>query len=338
MNTPLRFIISLFGDRHVNMLLPLLFSVETSTPGASVSVYWEDINSETILLLRRAFPGVEWIKTSYDFSRDVARRIASKTLVLEQAAAEKAGDRGWLAFLDADMLVVKDVRPFLEGISADAVLTHRLAPFPINSGVVVARAGEKAKRFLSVWREKTFDIVNTPHLYAQANNGRLPYGAADQMALHMLLDYRTERVDYKLMLGDLELTIKMVPCDDLNETYSRPISARTRIIHYKGGWRYILFEGVPFTKNRPMADSWEMYRYYHRNFRSAVDALNARTGNRFTVSDFGLFVPPYVERGTDQANPLAYELFRLRWHGRNFLPRARRYLMNRSPMVKRMLS
>lgn len=340
MKTPLRFIISLFGDRHVGMLLPLLYSIQKSNTNAAISVYWEDISSDTVKLMQIAFPAIDWVKTDFNFSTDITKRISSKMLVWNQAAQEKcATENGWLLFLDADMLVRKDISSFLEPIRSEAIITHRDGPFPINSGVVIFRTGEKSAQFFQAWLDKTLEILSDPGLYAQANNKRLPYGGADQMALHLLLHYKLDqrRYQYTLPTGQ-SLDFETQPCENLNETYSVPITERTRIIHYKGGWRSILFENGPFTKNRPKKTSWEMFAYYHEIYQKAINFLNQQTGSQFEPTDFGLTVPVYLDSKTGQEKFGLYPLFWLTWQIKNFFPRLKRYLADRIPGTRKILS
>lgn len=331
MKTPLRFIISLFGDRHVGMLLPLLYSIQKSNPNAATSVYWEDISPDTVKLMQAAFPAIDWVKTDFNFSTDITKRISSKMLVWNQAAQEKcATDDGWLLFLDADMLVRKDISSFLEPIRSEAIITYRHGSFPINSGVVIFRTGEKSAQFFQAWLDKTLEILSDPGLYAQANNKRLPYGGADQMALHLLLHYKLDQRHYQYTLPTGQsLDFETQPCEDLNETYSVSITERTRIIHYKGGWRSILFEGGPFTKNRSKKDSWDMFVYYHRIYREALAFFNEKTGLRSQPGRFGLTTPWYFNPDTGEERFGLYQLHWLAWQIRNFFPRLKRYLADR---------
>lgn len=336
MKTPLRFIISLFGDRHVGMLLPLLYSIQKSNPNAAISVYWEDISPDTVKLMQIAFPAIDWVKTNFNFSTDITKRISSKMLVWNKAAQEKyIADGGWLLFLDADMLARKDILSFLEPIRSEAILTYRDGQFPLNSGVVVFRSGKKSAEFFQIWLDKTLEILASPDLYAQANNKHLPYGGADQMALHLLLEYKLDQRHYRYTLPTGQfLDLETQPCEDLNETYSAPITERTRIIHYKGGWRSILFEDAPFTKNRPKKTSWEMFTYYHLIYQEAINFLNRQTGSRFKTTDFGLIVPFYFDPKTGQEKPGLYPLFWLTWQIKNFFPRLKRYLADRTPQIR----
>lgn len=319
MKAPLRFIIALFGNRHVGMLLPLLYSIEQSNPEATVSLYWEDIDSRILSQLQTTFPQLECIQTHFNFSDDITKRISSKTLVWEQAARDKRHETGWLLFIDADMLVIRDIGSFLERFHSDAVFTERNGQFPINSGVIAAKASEKTAEFFTAWLKKTGEILRTPELYAQANNKNLAYGGADQMAIHQLLGYAgydPKRATYDIGLSKGRFLFSPAECADLNETYSVPVTEHTRIIHYKGGWRFILFERGHFTKNRPKEASWELYLLYIRYFQQALLKINTTIGTRYTVSDFGFSIPFYLNPSTLRERPGLYPIFFIRaWIG-----------------------
>lgn len=311
------------------MLLPLLASIEKNNPNAITHIYWEDIDVEIIETLQKTFTRTQWSKTSFNFSNDVTKRISSKTLVWELAAQENQNLDEWLVFLDADTLVIQEILPYLQAQQATAIFTHRDSSFPINSGVVAFVSGPKTATFFTLWQKETMRILSDPSLFAQANNRALPFGGADQMALHVLLGYQRGVSKYPELLEKYGLEIKMVPCDDLNETASVPLSSKTRIIHYKGGWRSILFENGPFTKNRPKPDSWEMYLLYIKTFKEAVATVNARLGQKNTLADFGFKLPFYVNTETGQEKRGFYVLYTLHWQIKHFIPRVLLYLKER---------
>lgn len=312
MSTPIRFIIALFGNRHVGMLLPLLHSIEQSNPSATISLYWEDIDTLIISDFQRAFSQLECIQTHFNFSNDVTKRVSSKTLVWEQAAREKQNESDWLLFLDADMLVIREVGSLLNNFESDGIFTEREGRFPINSGVIAVRASKKTADFFSAWLQKTTEILQTPELYAQANNKNLAYGGADQMALHLLLHYTgydPKHGVYDIALPNETFHLAPVECAHLNETYSVPITEHTRIIHYKGGWRSILFENSTFTKNRPKKESWEMFILYIQYFKEAVRQLNSQIGTAYTMKDFGFSIPFYLNPASLNERAGFYMLF-----------------------------
>jgi hypothetical protein len=310
------------------MLIPLLFSIERSHPEALISVYWEDIPESTKSLIQKAYPKAEYIDTHFDFTTDIAKRISSKTLVWELAAKDKQDEAGWLFFMDTDMLVLKDIRPLLETISGDILYTYRQGQFWINSGILACRKHPEMAHFFTQWREKTQAILNDPILFAQANDKKLHYGGADQMSLQQLLNYSIEKNNYTLPTTTLPLQFTGVNCEYLNETYSRPVTEKTHVIHYKGGWRDILFFGGNFTPNRSKEDSWEMYMLYLRTFQEAVDSLNKKLGTQYSCQDFGLAIPWYLNQYFQEI-PYRYPIYVLWKKVSTFFPRLLKYLKER---------
>ncbi len=144
------------------------------------------------------------------------------------------------------------------------------------------------------------------------------------MALHTLLNYKRQVSRYPEASKKFDLQIQMVPCDELNETFSVPINKKTRIIHYKGGWRSILFEEGPFTKNRTKMDSWEMYIFYIKSFKKALEKINTRLSKNYSLKEFGFTIPFYIDKKTYSENPVLYFLYKLRWQVKNFFPRLKR--------------
>lgn len=324
----LHFITSVFGDRHVNMLIPLLFSIERSHSDIAISVYWEDIDESRKALIQKVYPKVEFIDTHFDFTTDITKRISSKTLVWELAAHDKQNEDGWLFFMDTDMLVLQDIRPFLEKIDSDIVYTFRQGQFWINSGVLACRKHSERAPFFTQWREKTQAILNDPTLFAQANDKKLHYGGADQMSLQQLLNYSIEKNSYTLPTAALPLQFTGVDCEYLNETYSRPVTEKTHVIHYKGGWRDILFFGGNFTPNRSKQESWEMYILYLRTFQEAVAALNKKLGTPYSCQDFGLVIPWYLDRNLQEI-PYRYPVYVLWKNISTFFPRLKKYIVEK---------
>ncbi len=325
----IRFITSVFGDRHVNMLIPLLYSIEQTNPEAAVSVYWEDTGEEAKELIQKNFPRVEFVETHFDFTQDITKRISSKTLVWELAAHDKRNESGWILFMDADMLVTQVIEPFLSDIDADMVFTYREGQFWINSGILACRNHPETASFFTLWRKKTQEILDDPKLFSQANDKALHYGGADQMSLQQILGYSLEKNDYLVPMHIAPLLFHGVHCEHLNETYSAPVTEKTHVIHYKGGWRDILFFGGNFTVNRPKNESWEMYILYLETFKKAVDEMNEKLHTRYTSEDFGLVIPWYLDKASFKEKAGYYRFYVVAKNIQTFFPRLKKYLSER---------
>lgn len=320
----IRFITTTFGNRHVNMLLPLLFSIQKHCPDANASIYWEDILDETKQIIKSAFPNFDYIDTSFDFSTDITKRISSKTIIWEYAAKQQIPTEEWLLFIDADTLVTRDPLPLLNSINTDIIITHRNeSPFLINTGVMACKGKQSASDFFSEWQKETTHILETPELFSQANDKKLPYGGADQMSLQKLIHYSKEQDTFSFN----DLTVRAIHCKFLNETYSTSVTKDTHIIHYKGGWRDIIFFGSPFTKNRPLKLSWEMYTLYIETFRESIQHMNSKLGTSFYLHDWGVDIPFYINTKTlTIKSPLHYEAYGAYYLAKTFFPRLKKYL------------
>lgn len=299
-----RFIISIFGNHSFGMLAPLLYSIKETNPQASASIFWEEIDIEKISLIKKAFSEFEFIETDFKFSKDIIKRISSKTLAWEYASRIKPDET--LIFVDADTLIIKNLSPIIEKCVFDIIFTKKNELYPINTGVMICKNDKKTRIFFELWRNKTMSILNDKTLFAQSGSRDFPYGGADQMALYKILDFDIKKENYSVKIGTEIINAKSMPCFVLNETNSTKIAGDTHIIHYKGGWQPILIDGFCFTENRTKKDSWEMYIHYLKTFLKTVDYINKKTISNFKSNFFGIKVPFYLNRKTWKENKILY--------------------------------
>jgi len=299
-----RFIISLYGNRQQGMLLPLLFSITKTNPEAGITLFWEEIDENLIALMQKCFPKAEFVKTNFNFGDNIAKRISSKTVMWEYAIRKKPDE--YLAFIDADVLLIRNVASFFEKIDADIILTvDNENKYPLNTGVILCHSVAPVQSFFSAWKKETQNIFEIPTLYEMANNKALAYGGTDQMAIQRLIDFEKEKNSYLYN----NIKISSIPRHQMNETNSVPITPDIHIIHYKGGWNGILFQGKNFTPNRPKSESWEMYIFYLRNYADSINYLNKKTDSNFLPEDFGLVIPFYLNRNNFKENKWLYPLY-----------------------------
>jgi len=289
------------------MLASLLFSIKETNPQASASIFWEEMDNKNLSLLKKSFPEFEFIETHFEFSNDIIRRISSKTLVWEYASRLKMNET--LVFIDVDILVVKNISHIISQNDFDIIFTKKNELYPINTGMMICKNNESTHAYFELWKDKTKNILNDAVLFAQAGSRDFPYGGADQMALHKILDFDIEKENYSLKIGAGIINVKAMPCSVLNETNSTTITEKTHIIHYKGGWQPILIDGYCFTKNRKKKDSWEMYVYYLKTFLRAVSFINEKNSCNLDRSFFGIRIPFYLNEATWQENKFLYFLY-----------------------------
>ncbi len=301
------------------MLLNHLHSIDQSNPDAGVTIYWQDVPRSRLEALRATFPRFDFVPMDFDFASDSRVRIANKVLAWSRAADEHAGEER-LCFADADTLVRRDIGHFFEDFAVDVIFTHNPTPenrdrAPVNTGVILARGGTAASAFFQRWKSETLHILDSPKLFAQANDHALPFASPDQMAMHRLLGYRPDVTRYEVEAGGERVQVAAAPCQQLNEMNSRPLDDDIHVVHFKGGWQHILLDGRPFSRWRPRQLSWEMFNAFLNSFLTALARLNAAAGTRFLPRDFGVVVPWHFSPD-GKFRPLFYALWRLREMGK----------------------
>lgn len=295
----MRFIVALYGARHLGMLLAHLHSIEQTHPQAVITVYWQDLPATLFAAVRAAFPRVDFLETALRFDRDPLQRISSKVRCWQRASEEHAGP---LVFADCDTLVRGELGSFFGKSEADIVFTTKPEErVPLNTGVLLVTANTATRTFFRRWLEETEHILQTPELFAQANDRTQPYGGTDQMSWMRLLDYDRTRETYAVTLADQTVRLRAEPCAILNETNSRllsdPPGRAIRVIHYKAGWQRILLDGRPFSAGRPRRTSWEMLTFFLETFAAALARLNTVNRSAYTPGDFGIAWPWYFRAG-----------------------------------------
>lgn len=290
------------------MLLAHLHAIRRTHPEAGIEVYHQDLPARQFEALLRAYPEVSWIETHFDFTNDRIQRISSKTLAWESAIARQP-DGETVCLLDVDTLVIKDLRLFFQDPECDVLFTFKTGGFVLNTGVLLCRINAATRAFFERWRMETIAILRDPERYRKANDPKLPYGAADQMALHEMLAYTEDQTRYELKLGNQPVRLHGEPCEVLNETRSCPIAAQTHIIHFKGGWQPILIEGRSFSQNRPKTECWEMYLLYLDTFEEALRVLNTRLQAQWVAKEWNITVPAYVRENSGARQQLRYTWF-----------------------------
>jgi hypothetical protein len=314
----MRFIVASYGTKHLGMLLTHLDSIVRSHPAAGAAIYWQDIPAPVIDAIRVTFPRFDFMRTEIDFQGDWIKRISSKVMAWRRAADDHAGEER-LCFADVDTLILRDLAPFFARTEADIVFTFKPERTPLNTGVMLARGGSAARAFFHEWEQRTNHILETPALYAQANDFSLGYGGTDQMSFFQMIGYESNRTDYELALAGERVRLHGEPCAQLNETNSRPLSEDISVVHYKAGWQSILLKGRPFTKNRPRVQGWEMFVLYLRRFQEVLAQLNTTAGTRFAARDFGIVIPSYCDPATGHFDAARYAVWCAREAGKSAL-------------------
>ncbi len=304
----MKFVVATYGRKHAGMLLAHLHSIRSSHPQAGVEVYHQDIPSDLLEAIMKAHPEVKWTATQFDFASDKILRISSKTLAWDYAMHQQPQGET-VCLLDVDTLVRKDLQPFFSEPDCDVIFTYKSGGFVLNTGVLLCRINPRTLAFFEAWRKETIAILHDPERFRQANDPKLPYGAADQMALNQMIGYKEGETQYERRLADQLVKLRAEPCEVLNETRSCPLSETKHILHYKGGWQPILLDGHRFSHHRPKAVSWEMYLFYLDTFRASLRRLNGELKTDWQARDFHIQIPAYVEERNPVRQRISYFLF-----------------------------
>jgi hypothetical protein len=301
------FITSGYGEKYIGLLLTNIYSIQKSNPDSSITVYWQDMPIKLISCIQKAFPLVHFVKTDFDLIGE-RNQIISMKVNIWRLALEVSQSQN-VCMLDCDTLVLRDIQHFFH-FPFHIAFTVKKEKWPINTGVMLIRNKPQSRILFEMWLEHTIKIVNDEQLMRQAISSEFPYGGADQMALHRILDYDTARDSYEIRTLEGTLTLVALPCSILNETNSRPVTEEMHILHYKGGWRDVLLKGRDFPRYRPKNASMEMYTLFIRTFLEAMEHVKAINGHAFTYADANIKIPFYLDRKTLQESKLKYLLFR----------------------------
>ena len=212
------YVIGIFGSKYDGMLLTLLYSLNKNIQDLNCFVFYQD-NSSLFDEIKKAFTKVEFIKTSFNFSKNHNLRISSKTLLwskaLEWLCQHKISVYNYTIFLDVDTIVLNNPLISLNSLNvldADIIITVKDNEiWPINTGVIITKISHRTSCFFKLWKTSTFDLFKNADSIHQANSLDYPYGGIDQMSMYKIIQYlRNEDIFYTNQCDGL--TIKKVLC------------------------------------------------------------------------------------------------------------------------------
>lgn len=154
-----------------------------------------------------------------------------------------------LCLMDADCMVLRDLRP-IENLDFDFAYTLRSpSRLPFNAGVVFARMGTKAGAFLRAWRDVNRRMILEPKFHQL---WRARYGGINQAALGFVLENG--------LAEKLGVKLATVPCREWNcedSSWSQFDPAVTRVVHIKSSLRRSIFSlGASRLDLRPLVRIW----------------------------------------------------------------------------------
>jgi hypothetical protein len=288
------FATAVYGADYARFLAPHLLCVSEAHPEARICVLWRDVPEREIEPLRRAFPQAEFRELDEPIEGDLHQRIGRKLRAWTALCELHPADR--IVLLDCDALVARPIHRFFDD-DADVVFTWKDEPFVLNTGVMIFRSGETAVPFFREWTQRCEAIVADPPALRRAC---AQSGAADQHSLREMIGFANYDGRFDRDIAGRKTALRGVPCRLLNETNSVPISDDTHVIHYKAGWRPILFEGARERPGRPAELCGPMLDFF-RNATARAERHVARAAVASACSAaaerFGGAIAPYEERG-----------------------------------------
>ena len=252
----LAFAAASYGRKQLLFLAPHVHSVALSHPDATELLLWQDLPTREVAYLSRAYPKAEFTRLDMPPGGTVDQRISRKMVAWEMACQRLADQP--ICFIDTDTLVLRPITPFLDE-PFDFAFTWKDHVWPLNSGVILVRTGSKALPFFREWATRTTPIVADRALMAQAKERS---GGGTQHSLRSLIGYVNYDRTYERAIAGQTYVLRGLPCHQLNEIRSVPITDETYIVHYKGGWHPILLEGGPYSRHRPEETSAQMHRLW----------------------------------------------------------------------------
>ena len=183
------------------------------------------------------FPEVEFVETNTHISEGSSDKKISQNQKLWVEALRHTSHET-VCIMDCDTIVLKPIDDI--NFTADITFTIRDGVWPINSGVVVVKKSERTIKFMEEWERESTKITNDEELLRIATTKAEPYGGGSQMALHQMIKYKKGKNNYRHICK-----LQAMPCDVLNHCEDKPLTANTRIVHYKGHLQSVLLRAHP---------------------------------------------------------------------------------------------
>ncbi len=208
-----------------------------------------------------------------------------------------------IILMDADTLILKDIRPAFDRCNADIILTEKPGMRPrINAGVVFVRCNEGTLGFFRHWLELDAALFDDPALRREAE--ALHFGQ-NQASLALMM---RDNPDYADMIGYLH-------CQEWNceNVMWKHFDANTRVLHVKNGLRHTVLNRKHDRRlyREPTAEqlvtAWNMYAPAgHTYFPDAViaDAVGRTRGVNREDKKTGEGIDYYIDhRGKKRRMP-----------------------------------
>jgi len=299
----MQFVTTVYGEKHASLLFPCIYSILKANNNYKVLVLYQDVQKKIINSIKFRYKGrVKFVEVDFDLSGG-KYQVISKKMIFWNEAIDYIED-GNICFIDSDTVMLKPIDKIVETIDADIIFTVKNERIPINTGVVIIKSKNKAKKFLKVWKDATIKIIENPNLLNKSLDKTLPYGGCDQMSLYELINYEREKIDYKLFIDGLSIKLKAYSCRILNHTMRGEDLTKTKILHFKTPWQDRIFTGKKLRSN-------EIYKYklYFKYLKLAIDDVNKCDVNMISQDDLGIESVNTIKLFLLKYIPITYYLY-----------------------------
>ena len=230
--TNMHYITTIYGDHLTGFIVPMLYSIRGK---GTASVYYTDWPHAKEV--KDMFPEVEFVETNTHISEGSSDKKISQSQKLWVEALRHTSHET-VCIMDCDTIVLKPIDDI--DFTADITFTIRDGVWPINSGVVVVKKSQRTIKFMEEWERESTKITNDEELLRIATTKAEPYGGGSQMAFHQMIKYKKGKNNYRHICK-----LQAMPCDVLNHCEDKPLTANTRIVHYKGHLQSVLLRAHP---------------------------------------------------------------------------------------------
>lgn len=241
------------------------------------------MDTEKINVLKAFFNDVCFVKTEFDFSKNEACRVSSKTLVIDYALQNLPFEQGEkICIMDVDTIVTSDIAACYKEDFDIGITDDISRKTPLNSGVILLRFSEKIKTFSSTWVKKTFEIFKDSE--KMKTSLQRPYSGTDQMSLWEIIGYSTSLpAVFRANIDSIPFTVKKFECKQINHIYDGEVSKDALILHYKGIWNDFLIKGII-----PSPSNFQKYKIFAAFFQKALASLNKTLNTNYTQRFFNI--------------------------------------------------
>ena len=220
-------------------------------PNNEVLVFWNDIDDEIILPIINYYSNTKFINIHEKISID-------DHSISAYASSRKSGKMSFLKhvfeyldydseiiIIDNDTLILKDLKIVFE-TSFDVAFTplnKNVSAYPMNSGVLFLRKNDRTKKLIEFMDQHVIDLSkdNKKHEIAIKK-----YGGADQAAFCRIVDYESDgMIEKDKVLHDLKFNY--LNADMYNNFKHVNDLSDIFVIHLKGTWQTLIFQGRPLS-------------------------------------------------------------------------------------------